>query len=310
MASPGVPRRLALLSSGSVLALWVLLVAPRLARADEPQTWLTALHQRVIEDLAAGQPLVMQVHAPLCEATILPCGSERLGDGESLETNLYWATSAGFGRWFRRKGGGWKRVFERRGEATGDPDVLSLAVYRRTLSAPASWRRRGAPARFAAFVVVHGWRGKAIDRALEAFARQSSGQDELLLEEGELRVRAGGAAHLVAYSGHNRLMDVPAYRWPPPAERPIGAIAVACLTAEYLQQQATAATRIPLLLTRDFLFANAAPVEAVLLAFARGDSYAAIRRAAATAYAGVQKKDPARVLGAFTNPGDKRWTRR
>lgn len=304
-----MPRRLALLSSGSVLALWVLLVAPRLAHADEPDTWLAALHQRVIEDLAAGQPLVMQVHAPLCEATILPCGSERLGDGESLETNLYWATSAGFGRWFRRKGGGWKRVFERRGEATGDPDVLSLAVYRRTLSAPASWRRRGAPARFAAFVVVHGWRGKAIDRALEAFARQSSGQDELLLEEGELRVRAGGAAHLVAYSGHNRLMDVPPYQWPQPAEQPIGAIAVACLTAEYLQQQATA-TRIPLLLTRDFLFANAAPVEAVLLAFARGGSYAAIRRAAATAYAGVQKKDPARVLGAFTNPGDKRWARR
>lgn len=310
MSSPGVPHHLASLRLCSALALLVILSSHAIARADEPETWLTALHQRVIEDLAAGQPLVMQVHAPLCEATILACGSERLGDGESLETNLYWATTAGFGRWFRRNGGGWKRVFERRGEATGDPDVLSLAVYRRTLLAPASWRRRGAPRRFTAFVVVNGWRGKAIDRALESFARESSGQDERLLEEGELRVRAGGAAHLVAYSGHNRLMDVPAYRWPSPAERPIGAIAVACLTADYLKEQATAATRIPLLLTRDFLFANAAPVEAVLLAFARGDSYAAIRRAAATAYAGVQKKDTARVLGAFTNPGDKRWARR
>lgn len=60
-------------------------------------------------------------------------------------------------------------------------------------------------------------------------------------------------------------------------------------------------------MTHDFLFADAAPVEAVLLAFARGGDYAAIRRAAAAAYAGVQNKDVARVLGAFTNPDARRW---
>lgn len=305
-----MPRSPSAVSAGALLCLALTALAPRAAASADLQPSLAALQDRVIADLAAGQPLVMQVHAPLCEATIIPCGSERLGDGESLETNLYWATTAGFGRWFRRKGGGWKSVLERRGDATGDPDVLALAVYRRTLPAPASWRRRGAPARFSAFVVVHGWRGKAIDRALESFARESSGLDERVLEEGELRLRAGGAAHLVAYSGHNRLMDVPTYRWPPPAERPIGTVAVACLTADYLQEPATAPTRVPLLLTRDFLFANAAPVEAVLLAFARGATYPALRKAAATAYAAVQKKDVGRVLGAFTNPGDRRWGRR
>jgi hypothetical protein len=60
-------------------------------------------------------------------------------------------------------------------------------------------------------------------------------------------------------------------------------------------------------MTRDFLFANAAPLEAAVLAFARGGTYAAIRRDAAVAYAGVQKREVRRVAGAFTNPADRRW---
>ncbi len=61
-------------------------------------------------------------------------------------------------------------------------------------------------------------------------------------------------------------------------------------------------------MTRDFLFANAAPLEATVLAFAGGGSYAKLRSAAAAAYAKVQEKEVRKVAGAFTNPADKRWT--
>ena len=293
---------------------------------NEEQQWLGALVDRVIADTAAGRPMVVQVHAPLCEQSIIPCGNARLGDGESLRTNLYWATTAGFGRWFGRSGGGWKRVLEWREGETGDPEVLSVMVYRRTIATAAAWRKRGAPKSFTLYVVIHGWRGTAIDRALKAYARELAGLDERLVQLGaatttaraataattsELElVRAGGGAHLVAYSGHNRLMDYPAaYAWPAPGSRPIGAIAVACHTASYMATQVSSAMRVPLLMTRDFLFANAAPVEGVILAFARGGGYAELRRAAAEAYAGVQKKETRRVFGAFTNPADRRWSK-
>ena len=74
-----------------------------------------------------------------------------------------------------------------------------------------------------------------------------------------------------------------------------------------MKKQVSAATRVPLLMTSDLLFANAAPLEAAVLAFAHGGSYAQIRRDAAAAYAQVRKRPVEKVIGAFTNPGDRRW---
>jgi hypothetical protein len=280
------------------------------AASADPQDWLASLTDRVILDLAGGLPLVAQIHAPLCEKTIIPCGNDRLGNGDNPDTNLYWATSPGFGKWFARKGGGWKKVLAQDAADTGDADVLALHVYRRTMTSPKAWVAKGAPAKFPLFVVVHGWRGTAIDRALEAYARELSGLDPrtIKLTDGSELV-AGGSAQLVAFSGHNRLMDVDTYQWPEPAKSAKGAIAVACKTADYMEDVVPAPTRVPLLMTRDFLFANAAPVEAVVLAFARGGSYKTIRKDAAAAYAKVQKRELRRVLYAFTNPGDRRWHR-
>lgn len=275
---------------------------------DDPEVWLGALTDRVVADLAAGRPLVVQIHAPLCEKTIIPCGNDKLGDGDNPATNLYWSTSPGFGKWFARKGGGWKKVLDQKAGDTGDDDVLAVHVYTRTIAAAKAWVAKGAPKKFSVFVVVHGWRGTAIDRALTAYAREVSGLDPrtITLPDGTT-LSAGGDAQLVAYSGHNRLMDLSDFSWPAPASSAHGAIAVACMTADYMEDEVPAPTRVPLLMTRDFLFANAAPVEAVVLAFARGKGYAAMRKDAATAYAGVQKREVRRVFGAFTNPADRRW---
>jgi hypothetical protein len=278
---------------------------------DDPDAWLDALTARVVADLAAGKPLVVQIHAPLCDKSIIPCGNDRLGNGDNPATNLYWATSPGFGKWFARKGGGWKKLVDQKAPDTGDPDILAAHVYKRTMAAPAAWRVQGAPAKFDVYAVVFGWRGTAIDRALAAYAREVSGLDPRTIELGDAgTVTAGGAAQIVAYSGHNRLMDVARFDWPAPAAAATGAIAVACKTADYMEEHVPAPTRVPLLMTRDFLFANAAPVEAVVLAFARGGDYARIRRDAAAAYAKVQERETSKILYAFTNPADRRWRKR
>jgi hypothetical protein len=194
---------------------------------------------------------------------------------------------------------------------SGDPDVLAVHVYRRAVTAPTAWRRAGAPARIEIDLVIHGWRGIAIDRALAAYAADVSGQGArtLTLADG-ITLDAGGAAQLVAWVGHNRLMDLDAFTWPTPSVTPKGAIAIACLTADYMEKPVPAPTRVPLLMTRDFLFANAAPLEATVLAFAAGGDYAKIRLDAATAYAGVRQREVRHVFGAFTNPADRRWGKR
>jgi hypothetical protein len=113
----------------------------------------------------------------------------------------------------------------------------------------------------------------------------------------------------VAWVGHNRLMDMESYAWPKPGKTVVGNIAIACHTAAYMEDEA-GATRVPLLMTKDLLFANAAPLEAVVLAFAGGAGYAKIRADGAAAYAGVRKRPVEKITPAFTNPSDRRWKKR
>lgn len=291
-------------------ALVILLVFGSSIASASPteDQWLESLTDRVIDDTEAGKPLVVEVHVPLCDNTIIACGNAKLGDGDNPDTNLYWSTTPGFGSWFARKGSGWKRVLKLREGETGDPDVLALHVYRRHVNAPAAWRNRGAPAKIEIDIVVHGWRGSAIDRALAAYAADISGEGVRTIQlADDTALEAGGAAQIVAWVGHNRLMDLDTFSWPASGKVTKGTIAIACHTAAYMEESVPSATRVPLLMTRDFLFANAAPLEATVLAFAAGGTYAKIRLAAATAYAGVRDREVKHVFGAFTNPADRRW---
>ena len=291
--------------------LAVLVVAAPAAAETTEDSWLGGLTDRVVADLAAGKPLVAEVHVPLCDNSIIPCGNAKLGDGNNPDTNLYWSTTPGFGAWFTRRGSGWKRVLHQRGDATGNADVVAVDVYRRTIVAPASWRKRGAPAKFELDVVIHGWRGTSIDKALAAYASDvSNGAARSLVLDDKSTLAAGGAAQLVAWVGHNRLMDVERYAWPTAAKTVKGTIAIACHTAAYMETEVSGSTRVPLLMTRDFLFANAAPLEATVLAFASGGTYARMRIEAATAYAKIRDRPVQKIAGAFTNPSDKRWGRK
>lgn len=277
-----------------LLVTLVLLVSSSAHAASAEDEWLAGLTDRVVADLAAGKPLAVDVIVPLCDNTIIACGNAKLGDGDNPETNLYWATTPGFGRWFARAGSGWQRV---KVKPDADPDVLARVVYRRTQSAPASWKKRGVPATFSIEITIRAWRGSAIDRALASYA-------QLLASD--------TPAHLVAWVGHNRLMDLDAFEWPAVSSKTTtkGAIAIACHTAVYMEHDVAGAERVPLLMTRDLLFANAAPLEATVLAFAAGGDYARIRSAAVDAYANVRERPAARVAGAFTNPADRRWKKR
>jgi hypothetical protein len=296
-------------------AVIALASASRLAHAQPAGTaeaWLTRLHADVAGDLAAGRPLVVQVHVPLCDNDVLRCGGGRLGDGDDPDGNLYWATSGGFRGWFGRPGSGWKQVLVLRDP---QPDVLEVRVWRRWMAPSAAQRARGVRRRFAVHVVAHAWRGEAIQAAMAAYAA------DLFAGPGEVRpieltdgtvLAAGGGARVVAFVGHNGWMDVSGFRWPEAARSAPrrGTIAVACITESYLVPAVPAAERVPLLFTRSLLFAGAHSLEGAVSAFAEGRDLAGIREGAVRAYAAGQGKSLARVRAAFTNPADRRWRNR
>lgn len=288
-------------------------LATSAARADDgatdPQAWRAGLDDRIAADLAAGRPLVVQVHVPLCDNDIIACGNPRLGDGEAPDDNLYWGTTEGTRGWFGRRGGGWTQALHTDGAAIDEPDVLDVRVWTRQIATPRAWRERGAPARYRLDVVAFAWRGERIDGALARYAADLSGAagHAVTLPDGS-SIAAGGDAQVVAYVGHNRFMDLEHFAWRAPADtQPRGAIAIACHTAVYLQDRAVGPTRVPLLFTRDYLLASSAALEGAILALAHGGDYAAIRRGGAQGYATGGHKTLRHVFGAFTNPADPRW---
>ncbi len=294
------------LSLTLILSLWHTGAAQ--AAVPEEQ-WLDDLYDRVADDIKAGRPLVVHAHVPLCDNDIIRCGGHGLGDGDSPRTNLYWSTSGGFKGWFGRKKSGWKRVAR---SAHEHEDILEVIVWKRRFRPDRAWRDRGVENAFDVYVVAYAWRGQAIVKAMDSYAADLFGATPRLvkLDDGS-ELRAGGAAQIVAYVGHNGWMDVTGYRWPKPAKkgeaRPKGTIAVACITADYIAADVSDHDRVPLLMTKTLLFAGAHGFEGAVSAFARAKSLARIRRAAATSYARGQDKTVRQVFSAFTNPSDKRW---
>ena len=237
--------------------------------------------------LAAGKPLVVAVEVALCDNSIIECGGRGLGDGEDLARNLYWATDGGLRGWFERRGSPWRRV-ERKGRDGRDGDILETVVYERRVAPGGAWQRRGVRAPFVVRVVAHAWRGRAIDGALDRFIAgvDASGVD---------------AAQVVAYVGHNGWMDRESLAWPARrrAGRVRGFVAIACLTREYLAAALAAPTRVPLLLTRDLLFAGSHALEGAIDALAAGGTAEEIRKGATQAYADGERKPIGRVRRLF-----------
>ncbi len=313
------------LAASCVLAAAPTAFAAPSEAAKQAAAWHEALLDDVAPDLIAGRPLVIQVHVPLCSNHVLRCGGHGLGDGDAPAQNLYWATRGGFVGWFGRKGSAWKPVLVARAEqvagaggaAAAEKDVLEVRAWRRRVTPGDPWKRRGVKRPFDVVVVAYAWRGTAIDRTVEAYVGDLYGSAARTVTlAGGTKVAAGGAAHVVSYVGHNRWMDYEtAYDFAAAAAgagagaeaRPKGTVAIACKTADYLAEGVSAAARVPLLMTTDFMFAGAHGFDGAVSAFAEGRSLAAIRAGAAARYAEGQGKDVKRVSGAFTNPADPRW---
>lgn len=281
-----------------------------LADSREEDAWLADLYEAVAADLATAKPLVVHAHVPLCSNEIIWCGNERLGNGDDPRSNLYWATSGGFGGWFGRRGSGWKLVHRGPGD---DHDVLEVMVWKKREVPGRAWRERGVTRPFDVYVVAWAWRGTAMPRAIDAYVADLYGSNPRTLKlDGGVELQAGGAAHVVAFVGHNGWMDIPPYDWGTAATRaaagpPKGTIAIACMTAPYLAPHVSAEMRVPLLMTTDLMFAGAHGFEGAVSAFASGQSFNRIRAAAAENHAVGQEKSVQAVRGLFTNPADSRW---
>ncbi|MCB9645805.1 MAG: hypothetical protein H6730_04285 [Deltaproteobacteria bacterium] len=258
---------------------------------------------RMDADAAAGRPLVAHVHVALADNAhqgISPVRPARLGEGRSPRANLYWGALYGVDRYLPRNG------WTRRPTPPGPlPDgVLARAVFTQ------GGLRAGRTVTWV--VVADAWAGDRIQDTTAAFLRHAAGLDSVALRvPGVGPLEAGGQAHVVAYVGHNGLMD---FEVPDPDPAPSAparaAVVLACASQPYFQARLEALGAQPLLLTTNLMAPEAYTLDAALVAWFGGGAPAQVHEAAAAAYARYQRRlslpRARRLFATVPRPGPDR----
>lgn len=270
---PNSTPLLALLSTIVLLAGGIAAAAPS-----------APVQQRVSADLDRGEPVVAHVVVALCDNDhqgIVPVPAS-LGNGQDPRSNLYWGALYGVRTHLKKTG--WKLVAE---PSATDSGILSRIV----LTATVKRDERDAPV----YVVADAWDGSRMRPAVKRFLEMVAGHGEerLTLESdsGTVRLRAGGAAHLAVFVGHNGLMDfrLGGTRPPAPESPPRAAAVLACASRPYFAERLDTLGAHPLLLTTGLMAPEAYTLDALVRSWASGASPAETREAAATAYDRYQK---------------------
>ena len=139
------------------------------------------------------------------------------------------------------------------------------------------------------FLVADAYRGMEIRQAILDFLDSAAGDGSELLdlprESGTLKIPIRGGATVVAYAGHDGLMDFPLSRLP--RQKNAGhrdAIILACASKRYFSEALRATGAHPLLWTTGLMAPEAYTLESALHGWIAGESNDRIRDRAAHAY--------------------------
>lgn len=219
--------------------------------------------------LVCAEAKKIRVFVALCDNEtqgIAPVG-KKIGNGDDPESNLYWGCTDGIAVHFK-KTGNWKVV-------KSESDV-SKAVLRRITFKHATDDIE---------LVADAYRGSEMRVCLKDFEKAA----------------AGGKYDLVAYIGHNALMD---FKLEPPAAaagNQTAVILLCCLSEKYFKKRLEALGCKPLLMTKRFMYPGSFILESAIESWRKGGELSAIRSAAGRAYGKNQKISVRAATGVFAD---------
>ncbi|HWC75936.1 MAG TPA: hypothetical protein VG778_00645, partial [Blastocatellia bacterium] len=160
----------------------------------------------------------------------------RIGNGDDPANNLYWGAAFGVRTFFKRSSE-WKLIAEIQHPK---PAVLQRIVFKH--------QTRNV------YLVADAYRGREIRQTTIDFLRFAAGaRNEALsveLRSGRLELNAGGGADLVAYVGHDGLMDFTLAEYPAKSDqRQRDVVILACASKAYFREAIRKTGATPLLWT-------------------------------------------------------------
>jgi hypothetical protein len=211
---------------------------------------------------------------------------ERIGNGDDPASNLYWGAGFGVESSFS-KAKDWRRIalIDNR-----KPGVLQTAVFQ---------LRSGK-----VLLIADAYRGREIKQCTADFLRFAAGLSPETLgvqtDSGLLSITCGGGANLIAYVGHDGLMDFQLEQYPSNSGGPRkDAIILACASKAYFQEPLHRTGARPILWTTNLMAPEAYSLKAAIDGWILNESGQQIRSRAAEAYNKYQHCGQRAALNLF-----------
>ncbi len=207
----------------------------------------------------------------------------KIGNGDDPAANLYWGCDDGVRAVFSRSKE-WKRVSA--ADPDGDGPILERLVFH---NATAN-----------AWLVADGYRGKEIKRCISDYLEAMAGNLKVNAAAGDRTVAAGGAADLVAYAGHDGLMEFSLETpTPAPDNKPKAAISICCISRAYFTSHMRTLKATPLLLTTQLMYPAGQILHQSINGWLAGKDGKGCLQLAAAAYSANQKISLKSAAGVF-----------
>ena len=219
---------------------------------------------------------VIHVFVALCDNVnqgIVPVAAA-LGNGDDPLRNLYWGAAFGVKTFFT-KSKDWRLL-----PTQTQSDKSSSVVLERSI-----FKRRDAEV----FLVAEAYRGLYIQQATQDFlaaAAGTPGETVDVSSDGKtVTLHLGGSASLIAYVGHDGLMDFHLASFPKARDQEHrDAIILACASKSYFAEALRATGAKPLLWTTNLMAPEAYVLSAAIEGWLRKETDEQIRIRAASAY--------------------------
>jgi hypothetical protein len=242
-------------------------------------TSLLAAHLLAAQRLAAqSSPRTVHVFVALADNKnqgIVPVAAV-LGNGDDPARNLYWGSAYGVKTYFARSAD-WQMIASAQRPKT---EVLERCIFKhRTQNV---------------YLIADAYQGSKIKQAILDFLEAAAGgeTESVAVKAGTqtLTLNARGGADLVAYAGHDGLMDFQLSALPQgKKEKHREAIILACISKSYFAEPLRATGATPLVWTTGLMAPEAYTLKSALDGWILRESNDQIRERAAAAYDRYQK---------------------
>jgi hypothetical protein len=196
----------------------------------------------------------------------------KIGNGDDPANNLYWG--AGFGvKSFFKKAKDWMLLATL---PNPKPMVLERLIFKHKTKD--------------VYLVADAYRGREIKPSLVDFFAFAAGHKAEIINVHALHIDAGGNADLLAYVGHDGLMEFSVDKVAAPADNnPREAVMLACISKTYFAEPLRATGAQPLLWTTGLMAPEAYVLKAAIDGWIVNESGEQIRTRAAAAYHQYQR---------------------